>query len=257
MSRNGVPSSMSTPRTCRRMPSRRRSSTTVRPIGFGRLGDRVANTPWGRLSPVSAPDSRPSQPRRAQAGRSCAGSAGGRRSRRPIRRSEAHAEQDREGAIADVLLEDELVLLVQRRKPFGPVFRLRRWRSEAGRSDSTAARSATICRRFARVESRTPHARCHTRRTRLSADWGVGKRFSLDAIPRAVVRFHPSGTLAVREDRSRQSQPLGSPKGLRYVHQISYVAQAFRPAIQRSSTCHRRKSAAAPTSCSRRRRSSR
>src|SRR5271167_2524714 len=32
------------------MPSRRRSSTIVRPIGFGRSGDRVANTPCGRLS---------------------------------------------------------------------------------------------------------------------------------------------------------------------------------------------------------------
>ena len=38
MSRTGVPSSMSTPRTCSIRPSRRRSWTTVRPIGFGRCG---------------------------------------------------------------------------------------------------------------------------------------------------------------------------------------------------------------------------
>src|SRR5437868_4041477 len=50
MSRIGVPSSMSTPRTCSSTPSRRRSSTTVSPIGFGRRGERVANTPCGRVS---------------------------------------------------------------------------------------------------------------------------------------------------------------------------------------------------------------
>src|SRR6266568_3324805 len=50
ISRIGVPSSMSTPRTCSSMPSRRRSSTVVRPIGFGRRGDRVANTPCDRWS---------------------------------------------------------------------------------------------------------------------------------------------------------------------------------------------------------------
>src|SRR5438034_10050007 len=37
------------------MPSRRRSSTVVRPIGFGRRGDRVANTPCGRLSEGGVP----------------------------------------------------------------------------------------------------------------------------------------------------------------------------------------------------------
>jgi TolB-like protein len=50
MSRIGVSSSMSTPRTCRRRPSRRMSSTTVSAIGFGRRGDRVAKTPCGRSS---------------------------------------------------------------------------------------------------------------------------------------------------------------------------------------------------------------
>jgi hypothetical protein len=49
-SRIGVPSSMSRPRTRRRGPSRPRSSTTVKPIGLGRRGDRVAKTPWGRSS---------------------------------------------------------------------------------------------------------------------------------------------------------------------------------------------------------------
>ncbi len=44
--------SLSTPRTCRFPPSRRRSSTTVRPRGFGRLGDgsqkrRAADCPGG------------------------------------------------------------------------------------------------------------------------------------------------------------------------------------------------------------------
>src|SRR5260370_42413080 len=38
------------PRACSSIPSRRRNSTTVRPIGFGRRGDRVANTPCGGLS---------------------------------------------------------------------------------------------------------------------------------------------------------------------------------------------------------------
>src|SRR4051812_38497968 len=46
----GVPSSMSTPRTCRLAPSRRSNSTVVKAIGLGRSGDRVANTPWVRLS---------------------------------------------------------------------------------------------------------------------------------------------------------------------------------------------------------------
>lgn len=50
ISRIGVPSSVSTPRTRSRGPSRPRNSTTVKPIGFGRRGDRVANTPCGRLS---------------------------------------------------------------------------------------------------------------------------------------------------------------------------------------------------------------
>ena len=49
MSRIGVPSSMSTPRTRRRGPSRPSSSTTERPIGFGRRGERDAKTPCGRL----------------------------------------------------------------------------------------------------------------------------------------------------------------------------------------------------------------
>ena len=47
MSRIGVPSSMSTPWTCSEAPSRRRSSTTVSAIGFGRNGERVAKTPCG------------------------------------------------------------------------------------------------------------------------------------------------------------------------------------------------------------------
>src|SRR5262249_44040895 len=51
-SRIGVPSSMSTPRTRSAPPSRSSSSTTVRPIGFGRLGERVAKTPCRR--PLSA-----------------------------------------------------------------------------------------------------------------------------------------------------------------------------------------------------------
>jgi hypothetical protein len=55
MSRMGVPSSMSTPRTRRRDPSRPSSSTTVRPIGLGRHGERVANTPWGRSSQGGVP----------------------------------------------------------------------------------------------------------------------------------------------------------------------------------------------------------
>ena len=49
-SRIGVPSSMSTPATRSRQPSRAISSTTVNPIALGRCGDRVANTPWGRSS---------------------------------------------------------------------------------------------------------------------------------------------------------------------------------------------------------------
>ena len=44
MSRIGVPSSMSTPATRSRQPSRAISSTTVNPIGLGRCGERVANT---------------------------------------------------------------------------------------------------------------------------------------------------------------------------------------------------------------------
>ena len=55
ISRIGVPFSMSTPRTCSSAPSRRCSSTTVMPIGFGRRGDRVANTPCGRLSDGGLP----------------------------------------------------------------------------------------------------------------------------------------------------------------------------------------------------------
>src|SRR5579872_524202 len=50
MSRIGVPSSMSTPRTRSTGPSLRINSTTVRAMGFGRRGERVANTPCGRLS---------------------------------------------------------------------------------------------------------------------------------------------------------------------------------------------------------------
>ena len=47
MSRSGVPSSMSTPRTRSRGPSRPRSSTTETPIGLGRRGERDAKTPCG------------------------------------------------------------------------------------------------------------------------------------------------------------------------------------------------------------------
>ena len=54
-SRMGVPSSMSTPRTRKVPPSRPMSSTTVSPMGFGRLGERVANTPWVRLSEGGVP----------------------------------------------------------------------------------------------------------------------------------------------------------------------------------------------------------
>ena len=50
MSRMGVPSSISTPRTCSVRPSRRRSTTTVSPMGFGRRGERVAKTPCERSS---------------------------------------------------------------------------------------------------------------------------------------------------------------------------------------------------------------
>ena len=46
---------MSRPRTRRERPSCDNSSTTVSPIGFGRRGDRVANTPWGRLSVGGVP----------------------------------------------------------------------------------------------------------------------------------------------------------------------------------------------------------
>ena len=57
MSSIGVPSSISTPRTCRFAPSRPSNSTTVSPMGFGRRGDRVANTPWGRSSVGGQPTS--------------------------------------------------------------------------------------------------------------------------------------------------------------------------------------------------------
>ena len=50
MSRIGVPSSMSMPRTRRTAPSRDSNSTTVNPIGFGRRGERVAKTPCCRSS---------------------------------------------------------------------------------------------------------------------------------------------------------------------------------------------------------------
>jgi hypothetical protein len=50
MSRIGAPSSMSIPRMRRIPPSRESNSTTVSPIGFGRRGERVANTPCGRSS---------------------------------------------------------------------------------------------------------------------------------------------------------------------------------------------------------------
>ncbi len=50
ISRIGVPSSMSIPWTRKRGPSRPSNRTTVRPIGFGRCGERVANTPCGRSS---------------------------------------------------------------------------------------------------------------------------------------------------------------------------------------------------------------
>ena len=52
---NGVPSSMSTPRTCNRDPSRRINCTIVSPMGLGRLGERVAKTPCGRLSEGGVP----------------------------------------------------------------------------------------------------------------------------------------------------------------------------------------------------------
>jgi hypothetical protein len=51
----GVPSSISTPRTDSRGPSRWSSSTIVSAIGFGRRGDLVANTPWGRSSDGGVP----------------------------------------------------------------------------------------------------------------------------------------------------------------------------------------------------------
>ena len=57
ISRIAVPSSISTPRTCNSLPSRRSSSTIVKAIGFGRRGDRVANTPCGRLSEGGVPSS--------------------------------------------------------------------------------------------------------------------------------------------------------------------------------------------------------
>jgi hypothetical protein len=55
MSSMGVPSSMSTPRTCSAPCSRRSNVTTVRPMGFGRRGDRVANTPCGLSSKGGVP----------------------------------------------------------------------------------------------------------------------------------------------------------------------------------------------------------
>ncbi len=55
MSTTGDPSSMSTPATRSLLPSRPSSRTTVRPSGFGRRGDRVANTPCGRVSVGGVP----------------------------------------------------------------------------------------------------------------------------------------------------------------------------------------------------------
>jgi|HubBroStandDraft_1064217.scaffolds.fasta_scaffold00102_32 hypothetical protein len=55
ISRIGVPSSMSTPWTCRSRPLRRINSTMVSPIGFGLRGDLVANTPCARLSEGGVP----------------------------------------------------------------------------------------------------------------------------------------------------------------------------------------------------------
>jgi len=45
MSSSGVPSSISAPFTIRVPPSRLTSRTMLKPIGFGRHGERVANTP--------------------------------------------------------------------------------------------------------------------------------------------------------------------------------------------------------------------
>ena len=46
-SRTGVPSSASSRRTRTRLPSISATSTRCRPIGLGRSGERVLNTPWG------------------------------------------------------------------------------------------------------------------------------------------------------------------------------------------------------------------
>lgn len=54
-SRIGVASSISMPRTRKRRPSRPSSSTVVSPIGLGRRGERVANTPCARLSQGGVP----------------------------------------------------------------------------------------------------------------------------------------------------------------------------------------------------------
>ncbi len=47
MSRSGVPSRQSRPRTRKQAPSMPRSSTTETAIGFGRAGERSAKVPRG------------------------------------------------------------------------------------------------------------------------------------------------------------------------------------------------------------------